>query len=50
MGDKDTEKRLRDIEEFIAQIKGGRKLLICILSILGVLGTLLTAFWDKLFS
>ncbi len=50
MADKDTEKRLRDVEEFIAQIKGGRKLLICIWSILGGLLALLAVFWDKLFN
>jgi hypothetical protein len=49
MGDKDTEKRLRDVEEFIAQVKGGRRLFLWICSAAGALLGLLAIFWDKLF-
>jgi hypothetical protein len=45
----EEEKRLRDVEEFIAQVRGGRKVFLWLCSGIGVVLGLLAAFWGHLF-
>ncbi len=46
---KDLEERMREVEEFISEVKGGRKLFLWISSAVGALAALLAAFWEPLF-
>ncbi len=47
--DNDHETRLRDLEAFAAEVRGGRKLLAWIASAIGAGLTLLGVFWDQIF-
>ena len=47
--DEDHETRIRDIETFIAEVRGGRKLLLYVFSAASGLFGLLAVFWDNLF-
>ncbi len=47
--DKDLEKRVREIEKFVNQVKGGRRLFLWICSAVGAALGLLAAFWERLF-
>ena len=43
------EDRVRDLEIFAAEVRGGRKLLLWLCSAAGVALGLLAAFWERLF-
>lgn len=45
----DEEKRLRDVEEFIAEVRGGRRLFLWLFSAIGGALALLAAFWEQIF-
>lgn len=45
----DEEKRLRDVEQFIAEVRGGRRLFLWLFSTIGGGLALLAAFWGHLF-
>ncbi len=47
--DEDEKKRLRAVEQFIAELRGGRKLFIWICSAIGAGLALLGTFWNQLF-
>ncbi len=49
MTETDHEERLRVLEEFAAEVRGGRKLLLWVSSAIGGALALLAAFWDRLF-
>ena len=44
----DLEKRVRKLEVFAAEVRGGRKLLLWICSAVGVALGLVLTFWDKI--
>ncbi len=44
----DEKKRLRDVEEFIAEVRGGKRVFLWLFSIIGVGLGLLAAFWGLL--
>ena len=46
----ELEKRVRELEEFAAEVRGGRRLFLWMCSALGVLAALALAFWDRLLS
>ena len=46
----DLEKRVRELEEFAAEIRGGRRLFLWMCSALGAVAALALAFWDRLSS
>ncbi len=43
------EKRLRAVEQFISELRGGRRLFIWICSAIGAALALLGTFWEQLF-
>ena len=45
----DIEARVRDIEEFVSEMRGGRKLLCWIFAAVGAGLGLIAAFWQHLF-
>ncbi len=45
----EEETRLRNVEEFIAEVRGGRKLFIWVCSAIGGGLALLGVFWEHLF-
>ncbi len=45
----DELKRLRAIEDFITEVRGGRRLLLWVASAVGGLAAILGVFWDKIF-
>ncbi len=47
--DDDLEKRVRDLEEFIAEVRGGRRLFVWICSAIGAALALLGTFWNQIF-
>lgn len=46
---KDLEERVRDLEEFAAEVRGGRKLFLWLCSAIGGGLALLAAFWSNIF-
>ena len=44
----DMEERMRDVEEFISELRGGRRLFLWTCSALGVVAALALALWDKI--
>ena len=44
----ELEKRVRELEEFAAEIRGGRRLFLWMCSALGAAAMLALAFWDRL--
>ena len=47
--DDDLEKRVRDLESFADELRGGRKLFIWVCSAIGAALALLGTFWNQLF-
>lgn len=47
--DNDLETRVRILEEFAAEVRGGRRLFLWLCSAIGGGLVLLAAFWDRLF-
>ena len=45
----DEKRRLREVEEFVAEVRGGRKLFIWVCSSIGAALGLLGVFWNQLF-
>ena len=45
----DEKDRLRAVEEFVAEVRGGRKVVVWAFSLIGAGLTLLGVFWDKIF-
>ncbi len=45
----DEKNRLREVEEFIAEVRGGRRLFLWLFSTIGGGLALLAAFWGQLF-
>lgn len=44
----ELEKRVRELEEFAAEVRGGRRLFLWMCSALGALAMLALAFWNRL--
>ncbi len=44
----DEKKRLREVEEFIAEVRGGKRLFLWLFGIIGGGLTILAALWDRL--
>ena len=45
----DERKRLRDVEEFIAEVRGGRRLFLWLCSSIGIGAGLVGVFWEGIF-
>lgn len=47
--DEDQLRRLRELEEFVAEVRGGRRILLWLASAIGGLAAIFGVFWDRLF-